>query len=217
MVRCLRIDIPHQRRAIAQSNGKNRIPLLPTELREFRPLCLDPLRRRDLQPLNYFRNRLGSCNKQYDVNVIRNSTHANANVVRAIENRSQVRMHLASNRIAQPRPPLLRTEHQMHQNVRERLRHGCEYSAGLQPAYVLPDPYLGLCPRLPIARTVGPQDTSTRAEGTCHLIFRRTPYSIATPDDHRAPTRGLKARATLAWGEAPGDRPSHMLRAEGPR
>jgi hypothetical protein len=32
---------------------------------------------------------------------------------------------------------LLRAENQVHQHVRERLRHGSEYSAGLQPASVI--------------------------------------------------------------------------------
>jgi hypothetical protein len=36
----------------------------------------------------------------------------------------------------------------MHQHVGEGLRHGSEYSAGLQPAVASPHPDLGLRPRL---------------------------------------------------------------------
>jgi hypothetical protein len=49
----------------------------------------------------------------------------------------------------------------MHQHVGEGLRHGSEYSAGLQPAGSFPDWYLGLRPRLAITRAFSPRNYSS--------------------------------------------------------
>jgi hypothetical protein len=68
------------------------------------------------------------------VNVVRNSTCTHTNILGPIQQRSQICMHLAANAIPQKRLASLRTENQMHQYIRDRLRHGSEYSAGLQPA-----------------------------------------------------------------------------------
>ncbi len=43
-------------------------------------------------------------------------------------------MHLRAQGFLQPRPAILRAEHNVYQQKRERLGHGSEYSAGLQPA-----------------------------------------------------------------------------------
>jgi hypothetical protein len=146
MVRGLRIDIPHQRRSIAQPNRKRRIPLLPTELRKLGPLGLDPLGRRHLEPLYYLRDRFRTRNKQRNVNVVRNSANPHANILGPAEDRSQIRMHLAPDRIVQERTPLPRTEYQVYQHIGERLRHGSEYSAGLQPAMVFVTRTWGVAP-----------------------------------------------------------------------
>ena len=148
VMRGLRIDIPHQRRSIAQPNGERRISALPSELRKLWPFCLNPLRRRNLQTLHDFRHRFVPCKKQRNVNVVGNTANANADIIRMIEDRSQDRMHLATNAVVQPRPALPGTEDKMHQHVRERLRHGNEYSAGLQPVFRFPLTFLGLRPRL---------------------------------------------------------------------
>ena len=182
VMRGLRIDIPHQRRSITRPNGERRIASLPAKSRKLRPFRLDPLRRRNLHPLHDFRHRLGACKQQPNVNVVGNSANPNADVLRMIENRSQIRMHLASDRITQKRPPLLRAEDQMHQHIRERLRHAHEYSA--RPSYVEANNSSATNDPAPTAR---PIQAWGNAPGT------------AEPQ-----TCGLKARATLAWGNTPG-------------
>lgn len=134
MVHRLSVDVPHQRGPIAQSDGERRIPALPAELRELRPLCLDPLRRRNLQPLHHSRNRFSSRQKQRHMNVIRNSTHPHAHVLRTTEYRRKIRVHLHADTVMDQRSTILRAEHQVHQNVGERLRHGRQYSAALHPS-----------------------------------------------------------------------------------
>jgi hypothetical protein len=146
MMRRLPIDIPHQRIPITQPNRKRRIPALPPELRELRPLGLDPLRRRNLQSLHQLRQRFGTRNEHGNMNMIRNTPNTHANILRPIQHRSQISMHLGTNPIFQPRPSLLRTEHKMHEHIREGLRHASEYSAGLQPAYSAPTPTWGVAP-----------------------------------------------------------------------
>jgi hypothetical protein len=160
MVRDLCIDVPHQCHPITQPHRERRIPALPAELRKLRPLRLDPFGRRHLEPLHHSRDRFRPSNKQGNMDVVGDSTNPHANVFGAIEDRSQIRVHLRSDCIVQKRTPRLRTEYHVHQHIRERLRHGCEYSASLQPAMVSTHPDLGLCPRLPITRAFSPQ-TST--------------------------------------------------------
>jgi hypothetical protein len=118
-----------------------------------------------LQPLNHSRNRLGSCDKQSNVNVVRNSANAHANVLGTVENRSQVGMHLASNRIPQEWPALLGTEYQMHQHIREGLRHWSEYSAGLQPAGCIATLTWGCAPGY-VRSGLQPSLPSTSHQGT---------------------------------------------------
>jgi hypothetical protein len=134
MVHGLPIDIPHQRVAIAQPHRKRRIPALPTELRELGSPRLDPLGRRDLHPLHQTRHRFRSSNKHGQMHMVRNPTYANANVLFAVQHRRKVRMHVRANAVAEQRQPSLRAEHDVYQNVRKRLRHGGQYSAGLQRA-----------------------------------------------------------------------------------
>lgn len=135
MMRILTIDIPHQRCPIAQPNGKRRIPALPPELRELRSLGLDPLRRRNLESLHQLRHRLCPRDEQRDMNVICNPANPHANVL-CPDRRCQNRMHLAPYLIRQPWPSRLRAENQMHQNIRQRLRHTRNSIADLQPAIV---------------------------------------------------------------------------------
>jgi hypothetical protein len=153
MVRRLRIDVPDQRQSIAWPDRKRRIPALPSELRKLRSPGLDPLRRRNLQPLHHLRDRICARDKQRNVNMIGNSAHPYANILRPIQHRSKIQMHLATNRITEQRPALFRAEDQMHQHVGDRLRHASEYSAGLQPAALYLSYVLGLSPKL---RNLGP-------------------------------------------------------------
>ena len=145
MMRRLRINIPHQCRPIAQPHRKRRIPALPSELRELRPLGLDPLRRRNLQSLHQLRHRLRPRDIQRDMDVITHSTYPHANILRP-NHRRQICVHLAADRVAQKRFAPLRAEDQMHQHVRERLRHDCKFSAGLQPAPVIATTSWGYAP-----------------------------------------------------------------------
>lgn len=134
MMHGLPIDVSHQCVTIAQPHRKRSIPTLPTELRELRPLRLDPLRRRDLEPLHQTRNRLSTRKKHRQVDVIGNPADSNANIVRSVENSREVRVHLHANVVMEQRSTILRTEHNVNQHVGKRLGHGRKYSAGLQPA-----------------------------------------------------------------------------------
>jgi hypothetical protein len=203
VMRRLPIDVPHQRQPVAQPHRKRRIPPLPSELRELRPFCLDPFGRRYLQPFHHLRDRLRPRDKQRNVNVVRDSTHPDANVLRPIQHRSQIRMHLATYRIFQIRPPILRTEHQMHQHIRDRLRHGRKYSAGLQPADLSALPDLGLRPRLSITRAFSPHRTHSLKCPIPHTFVASIQNNpgILTLTQHRhtdtlhKPLGVLKARA----------------------
>lgn len=144
----LAIDVLHQCRAIAQTNRERGIPTLPTESRKLRSPGLDPLRRGHLQPFHQLRNRLRAAQIERNVNMIRSTAYTNANVVRAVQDGSHIGMHFVTNRIVQRRSSILRAEDEMHQHVGERLRHGGEYNAGLQPAAVSNRSDLGRCPRL---------------------------------------------------------------------
>lgn len=181
MMRRLPIDIPHQRQPVAQPNRKRRIPALPSELRKLRPLRLDPFGRLYLQPLHHSRDRFGPRDKQRDVNVVRNAPNPHTHILRPVQHRSQIRMHLAPNCIVQKRPPLLRTEHQMHQHIGDRLRHGRKYSAGLQPANLSLYPNLGRCPRLTITRAFSPLTTHPNAPSTDNQQLRTDNLPCSTP------------------------------------
>lgn len=150
MVFRLPIDIPHQRCPIAQPHRKRRIPALPRELRKLRPFRLNPLRRRNLQPLDHLRHGLRPRDKQRNMDVITHPTHPHANIL-GPNRRRQNRMHLASNSVAQKRPSPLRAEDQMHQYVRDRLRHATDYSADPQSAPVTATTSWGCAPGHPNA------------------------------------------------------------------
>ena len=68
--------------------------------------------------------------------MIGNTSNTHTTTAGAIENVRQITMHLDSNLIIQKRTPIFRAEDQMHKNIREGLRHGSEYNAGLQPANI---------------------------------------------------------------------------------
>lgn len=133
MVPRLIVDVPHQRLSITKPYRERRITALPPKSGEFRPFSLDPFRRCDFQFLYSPRHSCRSRKEERNVNMICDSTNANANVLRAIHYRRKVGVHLASYVLLQKRPSILGAEHQMHKNIRERLRHCSEYSAGLQP------------------------------------------------------------------------------------
>jgi hypothetical protein len=212
MVRGLRIDIPDQCQPIDQADRKNRIATLPTELRELRALCLDPLGRRDLQSLDHSRNRFRSRKEERDMDVIGNTANTNADIFRSIEYRSQVRMHLGPDCIVQKWTSVLGTKHQMHKNVRKGLGHGGEYNASFQTANVTSTLTWGFAPRYKISG-LQPGTLHTVAAFTndmpapqARTLLRLNKNNMPIPSIQNAEPAlsGLKARATLAWGNAPG-------------
>ena len=134
MMHGLPVDITHQRGPIAQSNGERSIPALPSKLSELWPLRLDPLRRRNLQPLYQTRYGLGSSKKHRQMHVIRNPTNTHTNILRTVEDRGEVRVHLRTDDVVEQWPTVFRAEDKMNQHIGKRLGHGRQYSAGLQPA-----------------------------------------------------------------------------------
>jgi hypothetical protein len=212
MVRGLRIDVPHQCRPIGQTDRKNRITALPAELRKLRALGLDPLGRRNLQSLDHSRNRFRSRKEQRDVNVIGNTANTNADIFRSIENRSQVRMHLGPDCIIQKWTSVLSAKNQMHKNVRKGLGHGGKYNASLQPANATSPMTWGFAPGYSISglQPCTLHTIATLANNMPALQAR----TFLRPDKNTMPIQsiqstqpalsGLKARATLAWGNAPG-------------
>lgn len=135
-MRILRINVPNQRKPVAQANGEHSVASLPTEPGKLRSFLLNPFRRRDLQSLNHSRDRFSPGKKHRDVHVIGNAADSHTNIFRTIQNGGQISMHLAPNSILQKRTPIFNTEHQMHENIREGLGHAGEYNARLQPANI---------------------------------------------------------------------------------
>ena len=165
MVLRLPIDIPHQRRPIAQPNRKRRIPTLPTKPRKLRTLRLDPLRRRNLQPLNNPSNRLSPPQKYRHMHMIGNPTDPHTNILRTVQNRRQISVHLHPYRITKQRATPLRAEHNMHQHLRDRLRHGGEFSVGLSSRNRQPLPTQRRCRQAGHRR--GPSSRSSPSSTSC--------------------------------------------------
>jgi hypothetical protein len=78
----------------------------------------------------------------------------------------------------------------MHQHIRERLRHGNKYNAGLQPA--------------PSTAVISSEAPDMRSATVPAPTARPTLAWGNAPGPCIPANRGLKARATLAWGNAPG-------------
>jgi hypothetical protein len=210
----LRIDISHQCEAVSQPDGERRIATLPAELRKLRTLRLNPLGRRDLQSLDNSRNRFRPRKEKCDVNMIGNTPNTNADVFRSIENRGQVGMHLGLDCIIQKWTSVLGTKHQMHKNVRKGLGHDGEYNASFQPANLTSTLTWGLAPGYKISglqpaslRTITNLANDMAASEARTVLWPSQTTVPIPPIQNTAPTlSGLKARATLAWGNAPGHR-----------
>ena len=146
------------------------------------------------------------------MDVIGNTANTNADIFRSIENRGQVRMHLGPDCITQKWTSVLGTKNQMHKNVRKGLGHDGEYNASFQPANVMSNLTWGFAPGYKI---------SGLQPGTLHTIAVLAndipvlqPRALLRPHKNTMPILsiqnaepalcGLKARATLAWGSAPG-------------
>ena len=146
------------------------------------------------------------------MNVIGNTANTNADIFRSIENRGQVGMHLGTDCIIQQWTPVLGTKHQMHKNVRKGLGHDGEYNASFQPANATSPLTWDFAPGYSIS---GLQpDTlhtiATSADEMPALKARTLPrlnnnnMPIPSIQNAESASNGLKARATLAWGNAPG-------------
>jgi hypothetical protein len=212
VVRGLRIDVPDQCRPIAQADRKNRIATLPAKLRKLRALRLNPFGRRNLQSLDHSRNRFRPRKEQCDMNMIGNTANTNADIFRSIENRSQVRMHLGPDCIIQRWTSVLGTKNQMHKNVRKGLGHDGEYSASSQLANATSNLTWGFAPGYKISG-LQPGTVHTIAalandvpSPQARTLLRLNKNNIPVPSIQNAEPAlsGLTARATLAWGIAPG-------------
>jgi hypothetical protein len=143
------------------------------------------------------------------MNVIGNAAYTNADIFRSIENRGQVGMHLGTDCIIQQRTPVLGTEHQMHKNVRKGLGHDGKYNASFQPADTTSTLTWGFAPGYKIAdlqpaylRTLTNRANSKfPADEQIKLWPDQTTAHIPSILNTKPPISGLKACATLAWGE----------------
>jgi len=124
MMRTLRIDIPHQRPTVLQPNGERRVPTLPTKLGKLRTLGLDPLGRRDFQPLHDLRHRLRPRQEKRQVDMIGNAADPHTNVLRVPKYRSHVGMHFRTYAVVEKRLTVLCAEHKVHQYIGKGLGHG---------------------------------------------------------------------------------------------
>jgi hypothetical protein len=123
-------------------------------------------------------------------------------------------MHLGPDCIIQRRTWVFGTKHQMHKNVRKGLGHDGEYSASFQPANPASTLTWGFAPGYNIS---GLQPASLRAvtnlsndkaatQARAVLRPDQTTFPILSIQSAELDLSRLKARATLAWGSAPGDR-----------
>jgi hypothetical protein len=208
----LRINVSHQCEAVPQPDGEHRIAALPAELRKLRTLRLDPLGRRDLQSLDHSRSRFRPRKEKCDVNMIGNTANTNADIFRSIENRGQVGMHFGPDCIIQQWTPVLGTKHQMRKNVRKGLGHDGEYNASFQPANATSNRTWGFAPGYKIS---GLQPASLRTvaalanempvpQARTLLPLKINNMRIPSIQNAEPALSGLKARTTLAWGNAPG-------------
>jgi hypothetical protein len=121
-------------------------------------------------------------------------------------------MHLGPDCIIQKWTSVLGTKHQMHKNVRKGLGHGGEYNASLQPANETSNLTWGFAPGYKIS---GLQPGSLHTDSNMandtpvpqtKTSLRPNKDSSPIPSTQNAEPAlcGLKARATLAWGNAPG-------------
>ena len=202
MMPALVIDIPNQRGSVRQTNRKRRVPLLPAKFSEVGPFRLDPLGRGDLQLLDHPGH--GRCPReiQSNVNMVGNTANADTDVLGMAKSRRQIGVHLGPYGVIQPRPPILRAKHQMDQNKRKRLRHGCE-----------PSPKVAL-PHRPLARAFSPQvllTTPTWGVAPGYASAGLQPANLLAPKSFRRSTCTM-ARAfspqvlltTSTWGVVPG-------------
>jgi hypothetical protein len=146
------------------------------------------------------------------MNVIGNTPNTNADIFRPIEDRGQVGMHLGPDCVIQIWTSVFGTKHQMHKNVREGLGHDGEYNASFQPANSASTLTWGFAPGYKIS---GLQPASLRtitnlandkAAPEAQTVLRPDQTTVAIPSIQNGEPSfsGLKARVTLAWGNAPG-------------
>jgi hypothetical protein len=121
-------------------------------------------------------------------------------------------MHLGPDCIIQKWTSVLGTKNQMHKNVREGLRHEEEYNAGFQPANATSPQTWGFAPGYRISG-LQPASVNTVAVlendmpvAPARTLLRLNKNYMPIPSIQNAEPalNGLKARATVAWGIAPG-------------
>jgi hypothetical protein len=121
-------------------------------------------------------------------------------------------MHLGPDCIIQKWTPVLGTKHQVHKNVRKGLWHDGEYNASFQPANATSNLTWRFAPGYKIA---GLQPESLHAFATLpNEIPAPQPRTLLRPHKNTMPIpsiqnaepafTGLKARASIAWDNAPG-------------
>jgi hypothetical protein len=146
------------------------------------------------------------------MNVIGNTANTNGDIFRSIENRGQIGMNLGPDCIIQKWTPVLGTENQMHKNVRKGLGHGGEYNASFQPANATSPLTWGFAAGY---ETSGLQPGSLHTAAVLEndipipqartlLRLNKNTMPIRSIQNVEPALSGLMARATLAWGSAPG-------------
>jgi hypothetical protein len=121
-------------------------------------------------------------------------------------------MHLGPDCIIQKWPSILGTKHKMHKNVRKGLGHDGEYNASFQPANATSPPTWGFAPGYKISglqpgtlHTIAALANDIPAPQARTLLrLNKNNMPIPSIQNAEPALSGLKARATLAWGNAPG-------------
>ncbi len=146
------------------------------------------------------------------MDVIGNTANTNADIFRSIENRGQVGMHLGPDCIIQKWTSVFGTKHQMHKNVRKGLGHDGEYNASFQPANATSNLTWGFAPGYKISglqpgtlQTIAALANDMPAlQARTLLRLNKNNMPIPSIQNAESAPNGLKARATVAWGNAPG-------------
>ncbi len=203
MMRTLCINVPNQREPIAQANGEDRVAPLPSKPGKLWPILLNPLRRRDLQPLNHSRDRFRSGKKHRDVHVIGNTANSNADIFRTVQNGGQISMHLTLNSILQKRTPIFGTKHQMNENIREGLGHAGKYNASLQHANLASTTTWGCAPGYNNAGLQPAPQTTSDLKARARRVALTVLVLLCAIPSHAQPSHQLRIRIINAKTNQP--------------
>ena len=119
------LDVGDHRVRVRLAHRKNGITFLPIKPRFARESCLHPSRSHSLQLADPIRDGNLSSHPRQDMNVVRHPTDDEGGTIELLGDAANEGKPLFSlDRVFKPLLPILRGEHQMHNKVRKRLRHG---------------------------------------------------------------------------------------------